>query len=163
MNYFDNYKINKMLMNTLYKNKDFSGALQEALKILKINSNDIKTISFVGNVFKELNDIPSTFYYFKLAAELDRFNEMKCENLYSLLISIDLDKYFSSLHKYFDISEGFELLLSNKMYLGNHNLTNLVSKTAKYLLKTELLIKIRSKLINDNSIISIDDLDKLAN
>ena len=36
MNYIDNYKINKMLMNTLYKNKDFSGALQEALKILKL-------------------------------------------------------------------------------------------------------------------------------
>ena len=48
------------------------------------------------------------------------------------------------------------------MYLGNHNLTNLVIKAAKYLLKTELLIKIRSKLINDNSII-VDDLDKLAN
>ncbi len=163
MNYIDNHKINKMLMNTLYKKNDFPGALQEALKILKINSNDIETISFVGNVFKELNDIPSAFYYFKLAAKLDELNEMKCENLYSLLISIDLDKYFSNMHKYFDISEGFELLLSNKKYLGNHNLTNLVIKTAEYLLKTELLIKIRSKLINDNSIINADDLDKLAN
>ena len=162
MNYIDNYKINKMLMNALYQKKDFQGALQEALNILKNNSTEIETISFVGNIFRELNDIPSTFYYFKLAAELDRYNEMKCENLYSFLIEIDLDKYFSNYHKYFDISEGFELLLKNKKYLGNHNLTNLVIKAAEYLLKTKLLIEIRSKFANDNSIINANDLDKLA-
>ena len=162
MNHIDNYKINKMLMNALYQKKDFHGALQEALKILKNNSSDIETISFTGNVFKELNDIPSAFYYFKFAAELDKSYEMKYENLYSLLIEIDLDKYFSNLQKYFNISEGFELLLSNKKYLGNHNLTNLVIKTAKYLLKTNLFIKIKSKLVDDKSIINSNDLDQLT-
>ena len=48
MNHIDNYKINKMLMNVLYQKKDFHGALQEALKILKNNSSDIETISFTG-------------------------------------------------------------------------------------------------------------------
>ena len=108
------------------KSNQLQKAYDLALELIKTDNKNPYLYSITGDILKKSNHFLEALNYYIKSAKIDPHYEKINSKLYDFLMSTNPSEYID------EWSYGFEILLSNKKYLGHTKLNLITTKAIKY-------------------------------
>ena len=139
--------LNQILKLEQYiKSNQLQKAYDLSLELTKIDDKNSYLYAITGDILEKSNHFLEALNYYIKSVKIDPHKQKVNSKLYDFLMKINPSEYMD------EWAAGFEILLSNKKYLGHTKLNQLTTKTIKYF-KLNQTFKILSKY-TENSFVN---------
>ena len=135
------------------KSNQLQKAYDLGLELIKTDNKNPYLYSITGDILKKSNHFLEALNYYIKSAKIDPHYEKINSKLYDFLMSTNPSEYID------EWSNGFEILLSNKKYLGHTKLNLITSKAIKYFKLNQAFVNLSK--YSENSFISLH-LEKMS-
>ena len=120
---------NKKRIQEYFNSDQIEKAIKLSLDMLLIYPNDAELYGALGDIHKKSNDFFQALNYYKKAFTVNNHYEKISSKLYKFLLTHKPEEFLP------EWSTGFELLLTNKKYLGHTKIYMIVNQGIQYLKK----------------------------
>ncbi len=125
----ENILENKKRIQEYFNTDQTEKALKLISEMLKLYPNDVELYGALGDIHKKSNNFFQALNYYKKAFTINNHYEKSSSKLYNFLMTHKPDDFLP------EWSTGFELLLTNKKYLGHTKIYMIANEGMKYLKK----------------------------